>query len=472
MRVLKDGLIYGASGALVALSYVITTPIFTRILDPQDFALFSIYITIGGLLLILSDAQIISGLSREYYVELKGKNLDTLFGSAFRLELYIGVIVSLLIVFIWLFTPDLTKFLGFNVSISFLMPVLVGVWSRQISQIYLLKLRFEQKAKVYLLLNILQIVVSTTLAIFLLVYFSLGIEGVLWGIALGQSLVAILGVKEFFQQLSKYQSLIAKKILYYAIPILPAVLAGWGLSQFTILLMPSLLTTTDLASYMVALRCAMVMSLVTQAFRLTWDPIASKWFTEKNSEEKFAKIFSIVISIGIIFIGFIVLASPVLLWILAPDSYEKSWLLVLLLSIGFLWEVIAHVGCSGNAWKRKTYRNSVSTGVGMLVAIVFAYNYTESLGSYAFAIATTIGMCTKAMFGMYLGNRIHKINFNTGGIILVLCITVLSYLLAFDYIGGNNNILITWWSTAIGLLLIIVGIISSALLFKKNGFNI
>ena len=343
MSFLKQSTIYGLSGAFGALSYLVVTPIFTRSLPQSEFATLSVYLTVFGLICILANAEILSSVSREYFTESSKSKLSSLISTAFFLKTMSTLLVTAGILLFIFLTNHFGFYPGFELSYSLILPTLFAMWVFQLSQFQLLLLRFAGNANRYLLISASQALTYVLLSLCAIYFFEFNVMIAIWCLGCSYLIGATVFLIENRKNLGRSELELSKRILKYSLPIIPAVLLGWTINQYSILIMPKMLSLEELASYSIATRIAMIFMLAATAFRLTWDRYASSWFNEPGSEELFAFSADFVIFMGLIIVGMITISSDILFSILAPPNYTKSWETVALVCLAFLWETSSHV---------------------------------------------------------------------------------------------------------------------------------
>ena len=73
---------------------------------------------------------------------------------------------------------------------------------------------------------------------------------------------------------------------------MPAVLTKWGQGNAGKFILLISLSLSDIAIYGGAIRIAASVAMLDSAFRMAWDPMATKLFGEDNSESVFSDVFS------------------------------------------------------------------------------------------------------------------------------------------------------------------------------------
>ncbi|UAA39681.1 lipopolysaccharide biosynthesis protein [Paraneptunicella aestuarii] len=432
-KLLKDSFIYGFSGVLSRFATLITVPVYSRVLGVDAFGILDLYITIGAVLFVLAEVQIGSGFMRDYYDCKKSNEHHQLLGSVLGFYtasylFYLVVIVFLL----YLFSESFPQH-AWN-----LVPIILAIFPRQLIYIAGILLRLEGQATQFLSLNLSHFFLVAAFGVVYVFQFDGEVKGVLFASLLAQCVVSVFAIKLILRHVSiSFNKRYLKPLLHYSVPIVPAVLGGWALDAVGRIIIANELTPLDLGIYALLVKVAMIMILAIQAFRMTWEPIMVKKMSESGGEETFARILPHYFVVSFAFIILILAFSPFVMAILGGELTQFGLFTLGLLLLGYAWQGSINIIAAGNAYKRKTYLNSIGSLSGAFICVLITVALVNQLGILAAGLGFMIGMMLSFCITFYFAQSIHHINYNYTVIIGYGVLTVLAALLVVTAVLSN-----------------------------------
>ena len=206
---------YIASSAIARAIGALGTPIFTRLLTPEEYGLYPLYgswLSVFSVIITLelTGAAMYRGLQRH------GTEKDDFISAV------LGLILTLFVVFCAIyaiFGNFINSFTGLQPSITRLM--LAQILASAVLSLYTARARFEYKYKVVALLNVLSAIFSPAVAI-VLIRLGLRAEARIYGSSLTLAVIALPIIVAMLRRSTKLYS--RKKWLYLlrrAVPLLP-----------------------------------------------------------------------------------------------------------------------------------------------------------------------------------------------------------------------------------------------------------
>ena len=373
----KDGITYGFANALSRLGAIIAIPFYTRLLSVEDFGIYDLYITVYILLKLLADSQFISGIMR-YYYEAEGKQrLNRLIGSS--ITYYFMTVSGIILLALGLhFTHTLSHLL---LDLKYLLPLLIGLLPALFVQLFMVIARMRRKPVQYMFLVLFYLLTQASLGISSLYVLKIGVQGVLWAIALCDvifgtfSLILILrttGIRISFSYM--------KELIHYSLPILPVTGSSWLRNYASRFFIIAQLSVASLGIFGVLTKTNMAIFVFIMAFRQSWEPYAIELFSQKDSESWFPKAFRIYsFTLGLVFAGLVIL-TPALMALLSPPKYWGFTYILPILMLTRYIEGSSSVLTMGNAWAKKTYANLPGSFIGVGVLLGMLYFGTGKFG--------------------------------------------------------------------------------------------
>ena len=405
---LKESVVYGVSGVLSRFATLITIPIYFRVLGPESFGLLDLYITIGAALFLLLELQIGSGFMRDYYDFKKESKERLLFGSV--LSFYI-VGYTFFVIFSLLVLSIFDAYLPAHIWHIF--PIILALLPRQLVYIAGILLRLEHKAIQFLVLNLSHFFSVALFGVYTVYQLDGGVNDVLFATFYAQMACAGLAIWLILKNIKVELGFsYTKPMLLYGVPIVPAVAGGWIIDASGRIIIADQLGEEILGYYAMLVKIGMVMILGVQAFRMAWEPMMMKKMSDHGGEDFFAKSLPYYFIVSALFIVFLLSIAPFLVWIIGGDLTNTAWLTLCLLLMGYAWQGGIGIVAAGNAYKRKTFLNSVGSITGGGLCIIATYVLISSMGMLAAGLGFLIGMMISFSITYYFAQMTHKIDYD------------------------------------------------------------
>lgn len=381
LRFFKDFFVYGIASVLGKIAAIFLIPIYTNILTKEEYGAMALITSVGGIIDLLSNLNIHSGIARDYYedgVDRK-KLISTGFLSILGISLSIFTIMFISRRF-WAttvlgladqFLPAFTVFL-------FLTPL------SSLQSYFAILTRYKKKPVLYSVGTIVKLIIQLSISIYGVVVLRTGIISVYIGFLVSD----ILGVLFFAFINREYISLtfdkrILKKALLYSLPTLPAILAGWIDSSLGQVLIGKNVSMSDLGVYSIALSFASVFTLISGALHNVWSPYLFENYKKPDFNSNIKKLFTIITFILIIISVVLSLFSREIVLLLSNEGYLAAGKYLTLLCIPMSFYLLFPFASSGVSISRDTKYIGIAYVVGSLVNLTLLFITIPILGVVA-----------------------------------------------------------------------------------------
>lgn len=237
--IFADMLKYSPSKICGMLGNAVIVPVYTNLLSPQEYGLYSISIALLSFLcIIFSDWVGLSGLRFFKRHQLE----DDLPRYMSTLVSILVMNVGLMFVLAFLFRHDFYSF--FNIQSKYFLAILVLIVPVAIRALLSQLLRAQLKSLSFTLATILNQFTTILLSIFIIKYFHLGAMSLLFGMGISITLIDVLLIyqsnicKTF--KFEKIQWDVLLPVFKYGIPIAATSLTGWIINQSNKFIMNSI----------------------------------------------------------------------------------------------------------------------------------------------------------------------------------------------------------------------------------------
>ncbi len=359
---------YIASGAMARGIGVLCTPIFTRLLTPGEYGLYSLYNTWIGVLTVvmtleLSGSVIYRGLQK--FSDRKQEFISAAFG------LFTSIYILLCALY-FAFSSVLNKITGLNNLTTFLM--LMQILASTVVGFYSAKARFEYNYKAAALINTASSFFAPIIAILLILTTGIRAEARIIGSSLSLSLFAIpIG----YNIVRKMKPLFDKEIwiflLKFCLPLLPHYFSMSLILRIGEIVIGRSYGTGALGKYSVAMSIGMSLTVITNGILSALSP----WILRKikGNDQEHIKEFLMLITKGLCVMCLIGLVfAPELIKILASPEFYSALPAVYPLQLAIVPMFLSNALMTGGMYYEKSARSAmpaiISAGISVLLSVL------------------------------------------------------------------------------------------------------
>ena len=434
-RFFKDFMIYGFASILGKVAAVLLMPIYTNILTKEEYGAMALIIACKGILDLVSNLNIHSGIARDYYEDDINRNQLVSTGVWSILG------TSSIILAVMLLTRQfwLTNVLGLDgIYINSFTLMLFSIPAASLFSYFAILTRFKRKPILYSIGTILQLLVQLTVSITGVVYFRLGILSIFAGTLCGE-LFGIL----YYSYINRsniaftFNKEYLKRALLFSIPTLPAILAGWIDSSMGQIIIGKYISTADLGVYSIALQLSSVFAFISIGLNNVWLPYLYENYNKEGFLKEINRLYTAIVLILTIIAVSVSLMSKEIVLLLSNSSYLNAGKYFTLLCIPMCVYLLFPMATSGISISRDTKYISISYIAGSIINIAFLFIMIKSIGIYAVPIA--LGLSRIATYSI-----LYYISKSKGIIVLpngVLVLLIASILICFFIINIDLGII-------------------------------
>lgn len=423
----------------------ITTPIITRMVDPEIYGLYSLFTMTGSICLMFSCLGLDQGYIRFYY-KLKEENRKLLLHFCMIFPSIIFTVLG------WIGISILEQIINcknFVLNLFFI----ISVFAMIINRFSLLVLRMQSKTKMYAIINIIHKISQVCFS--LLAIRILGRNNIITlpiSYTLSFVLVAITGIissrDEF--KISKdslnFKVLPYKNILVYSIPLL--ISSG----MFTIFqsldkyCLNYFLDYTDVGIYSSAQHLMAVLSIVQTSFNIVWAPQSIKHFEIDPNDTSYYKHIHEYIVIIMMTFGIIVVLFKDIYVLLLGNMYRDAVVVIPFLILNPVMYTISETTVNGLYFKQKSKWVVLIVLISCLTNLLGNILLIPLLGIRGAAISTGVTYIFFFILRTTLSKRYFKVEYKEyrlyGLLIMYLLFATYSSYHKFDLITLFGSIFI------------------------------
>lgn len=298
----------------------LTVPIITYFVLPEEFGKSSMYHVASQLV----SMTIYLGLDRSFIREYKTDvPKNKLLWNSVTIPLALSLLILLSIIFfrkplsILLFDYEYPKAI---VLLGIAIPLTV------LKRFNLIMIRMEEKALLFSLVNILDRVFTlvATLGILLLVRrdFIGIVEGSFFGLLSTVLFLFCCNYKTWKTKI-QFDWYLLKKMLMYALPLVPSSLLIWGLNSIDKIALRTWSDFGQIGIYAVVFKIITAVKLMQGSFASFWWPTAFRWHESNAKTDKFTKATSITTT-GMTILFFLIVLFRHMIMLLFDEKYSEG----------------------------------------------------------------------------------------------------------------------------------------------------
>ena len=469
--VVKDTAIYGLSSIVGRFLNYLLVPLYTAKLSAASGGygvITNVYAYTALLMVILT-----YGMETTFfrYVNKEGENPDKVYSTTM---ISVASTSLLFVLLVLLFLQPISSFMGYADHSSYIWVMAVTVAVDAFACIPFAYLRYKKRPMKFAILKLANIMMAILLNLFffLLLPAWTGNGGLVdAGYAFYINLfcsVALLFflLKEITAVPFDFDKALLRRMLSYSWPILVLGVAGILNQTADKILFPYIYQGTDahsqLGIYGAASKIAMIMAMITQAFRYAYEPFVFGNNNDKDSRNTYAKAMKFFIIFTLLAFLVVMAYIDLLKYIIGRDYWEGLKVVPVVMAA----EIMMGIYFNLSFWYKlidKTIWGAWFSGLGCVVLITVNVLFVPRYGYMACAWAGFMGYASAMTISYLVGQKKYPINYPLKEIVLYVALAAVLYI----GIGYSNRLLPLWAALAVNTLIIFLFI---AYIVKKD-FN-
>jgi len=463
---IKNTTLYSIGTILPKAASFILLPIYTSFLSVDEYGIISAMIVFNAFLTILITLNIERSIFRLYYdyetAAQKKEYIGTVFISILCFSTIMIGVMFLTRDYISLIYKSIDFYPYFLISI---FTVYIGIYGSMLRVL----LQVIQKVKLFVMLGIVQFIISSLLILLFVVYFKEGAYGYLKGVLFGNLIMVPIFLKLLLPHINfKFNSVIIINTLKYSLPIVPAVLAGQIIDLSDRVFIENYFSSMDLGLYSLGYTIAGVVLVITAAFKKAYDPFFYKTANSNNREIAIKTLTNTneVYYIITIFICFsITLVSKEMIFWFFPKSYYIAYKIVPIISLAYAVSKISGLINLSFYQEKKTLKLMELSIYAAILNVALNFILIPLYGYYGAAVATLITFIFMFIIKFHLSKKCYFLPINLALLLFFIFLTVIIYFL-FEYLV-DLTMVYSFSLKIITLLTLLICVYS----FKKEQFK-
>jgi O-antigen/teichoic acid export membrane protein len=451
--IFKDTAIYGLSSIIGRFLNYLLVPLYTAQLSAASGGygiITNIYAYVALAMVLLT-----FGMETTYFRFTNKTHTDsqTVYGTTL---ITVGSLSLVFAALVLLFLSPVSQLMGYGEHPDYVGVMAVTVAIDAFLCIPFAHLRQEKKALKFAALKLLNIVVSIVLNVIYFHYMDGKDVGYAFYINLVcTAMLAVCLVTEYTGFRWRLDTKLLRSMLSYSWPILILGLAGILNQTADKMLFPYIYKDGDMLAqlgiYGACSKIAMIMAMITQAFRFAYEPIVFAGVKDKDQHEMYAKAMKYFIIFTLLAFLIVVGYMDVLKYIVRNQDY---WVGLKVVPIVMAAEIMMGVYFNLSFWYKvidKTIWGAVFSGIGCAVLLIVNVVFVPRYGYMACAWGGFAGYGVAMLISYIVGQKYYPINYPLKEIALYVVLALVLY--GLMYVASDWPTLL---SLAFNTLLLVV----------------
>ncbi len=459
----KDTAIYGLSSIVGRFLNYLLVPLYTHYMpkDSGDYGVSTNIYAYTALMLVILIFGMETTLFR--FANDEKEKPDTVFSTAFAT---VGALSLVFLAGLFLFINPISDSLGYSNHHEYLLMMGVVVVLDALQAIPFSYLRYQKRAIRFASLKILFIILNILLNVICFVFLGkTDVYYVFFINLLCTGLISLLFIPDLLRIRWQFSGTLLRSMFCYSWPIVILGVAGI-LNQvadkiiFPLVYPDQADANVQLGIYGSCVKIAMIMAMITQAFRYAYEPIVFAKSKDADKNEYYAKAMKYFLIFTLLAFLCVVGWMPILKYIIGAD-YREGLKVVPIVMVA---EIMMGIYFNLSFWYKlidKTIYGAWFSLAGCLVLFAVNILFIPRYGYMACAWGGVAGYGTAMTLSYLTGQRKNPINYPLREIFLYVALT------AVLFIGATlaNNHLPQWGAIAVNTLLILLFV---AVLIKRD----
>lgn len=435
MKKLKSNLIkkflsFSIGGYINIFIGLLTVPITTRLLSPEQYGISSLITTVTSFMFVICCLGTEQGFVRFFYDEKEERRGKLLYNC-----LYYPFHISILVFFlIYIFREKISIFfLGYNEKYFWLI-FIFSILFRSLNNYSFLVIRMQQKGKIYSVCNVLLKILEFIFILLLYKKYGDNYKTLVVALLLSLALVTFFSmiIERKFWIFSGESRITKKEILEFSFPLTLTMALNWVFASSDKIVIKTLSNTIELGLYSGAFKIISLLSILQTGFTTFWTPVVYEHYSKNPEDTEFYKKANDYLSLVFFLIGIGLLMFRNAIILLLGDKYRDAiYIMPMLIFIPIMY-LLSETTHMGIGFKKKTKYYLYISIIVSIVNLIGNIILVPYLGAKGAAISTGLTYILFFYCRTYFSNKLISFNFNLKRLHLVIsCYVVYCAILTF-----------------------------------------
>jgi O-antigen/teichoic acid export membrane protein len=431
-RLAKHSVIYGLGGVVSRILAVLLLPIYTAYLETDDLGSVAIVVALQVVLVTILRGGISSAFFRFYFDSSEPARRLAVVRTSFWFTMAsatLGLAAGLVL------AEPIAELLGLGDQAGLVRAAFVGIWAQMNYEQLTALFRAEERSTAFVAASLINIAVSVTATILLVVIYEQGALGVVVGNFIGTLCVyvALLGYRR--EQLGiDFDRPLLREMQKFGLPLVPAALALIVINWSDRFFLSHFVGLEEVGVYEMGMRVASAMVLLLTAFRTAWPAFAYSIEDDDEARQTYAFVLTYLVFITSWVALALGLLAPWIVEVLSSDSsFDEGARVVAILAFAKAAYAAYIVMAIGVGRARRTQFNWVITGAAALVNVGLNLLLVPRYEMFGSAVATAAAFAVLFLGMTWYAQRVYPVPYQWRRVLtavgVAIALTVLGKLL-------------------------------------------
>lgn len=420
MNFLKKLFSFSIGSTLGLLIGLISTPIITRIIDPAEFGIAAIFMTVSSLLGIFALSGLDQAFVRFFFetdrIDLLKKCILLSVGST-------GLCIAIIV----LFGEPLSSYISPDSSYVILM--ILNVVIMVVFRFSLLILRMLQYGYRYSLIQVLQRLLDLLFVLsFAFIFFpdryALIFSSMVTSFLL--SIITLILVRSFWNlEIEEMKKINYQAVVSYSLPLMLAALMTVFFQTMDKLFLNAWVTSTEFGIYAAAFKLVAILNVIQTSFTLFWAPASLEHYEKQPDDKVFYGRISKMITIVMITVCILVVLTKDILVLFLGEAYREASSVIALLVIMPAMYTMSETTVQGVVFSLKSYLHIIVSGIALATNVALCWWLIPLFGMEGAALSIALSYIVFYLARTYFGMKYFRFdNKIIQTLLLILCLLI------------------------------------------------
>lgn len=426
---LRDSLIYGLTSILSRSLGFLLLPIYTRILEPQDYGVLDLITTAVVFINLVLALEIGQGFARYWHEMPDQEHQVTLASTAWWFSVILGLLFCF---FSNYYSMQLNKAIFKHEEyLPVFQVACIFLFLNCLFYTLLNQLRWDMQSRQYAVISFINAILVFSLGISFSYYRDMALLGIVEGQAVA-ALVSIIFSLFLLRKSIKFCFSFSKLtlMLRFSLPLVPASIAAFLTLYVNRLALNTYGTLDEIGIYGAASRLASIVAVFAFGVQTALTPLIYKNYKKVETSREVASIFHVFLGFSLLLTLAMSTYAPEILMIMVGANFYEAVNLIPYLTLGLLFSQL-YSFFPGIAIHKKTHWQLLISLLTAVTSIVLNYLLVPSYGMLGAAISVLVSYLVFLISWAGVSQKLYPIDIKLKAIGLSLAAYVAVIMILF-----------------------------------------
>lgn len=448
----KKFLEFGVGSIVVLILGFISSPIITRLIDPEQFGKMSMFNTVTSIISTITILGLDQSFARFFYDE-EEYNRDRLLIKSIKIPLIISFIVILIIN---AKKVEISNFIIGEYSNEMFYLISLQVLSLLINRFSLLSIRMNQKGKLY---SVIQVIGKLSYILLVLTIFKFnGNDYTTLVYAIILSNIITIGISLFYQKhnlingIKNNSKLNVKnfELIKYGYPLMFTVIITWLFQSIDKISIKMFNGYNELGIYSSAFTIIALLSNFQNMFSTFWTPVSLEKYKNNPDDTAFFRSINRYVSFLFLSMSVIIIMFKDIIILILGSKYSNASFVMPFLVFAPIMYTVSETTVIGISFLKKPKLHIYIAIIACVTNIIGNIILVPIIGAKGAAISTGISYIIFFIARTWISTTLYKVNYGIKDFyISIIALSIFAFYMSFNKIDVNSILL------GIGVLIVI-----------------